>query len=500
MSREEKIKNIALAAVIIIAAVMGIINGSYLIAAMYIATVVGAAFIIKEKDLYNNLYAVLLVSAIYDYVLYVPGMQSVYMFHIVLGVFTLISLYKVFTEREVFLKLDKKILGIYVIWFAYMCISIIWAISRSLAIKYIAIYMMMFAFIGCLMAYNINKERLNESIKLLLYLISIVVVIGLIEVLLGKQLPVRHYIDGFLKSLPQWQINTIQARPIVFSYNTNNLNALLSLLIPICLFLIYKFESVIAKVWFSVISIIAFALVVITTSRTGYAAFLLMVGIFLLYSLINIKRLGIKQMVYPLAITIGMVLAFNFAPLMMNIKPVEGEEVQHTTTLTGKLHALESIVAGEETSEYSTLNRMAIINDVLKGVISEKQLQGFGVGNVEQYIKDKGNTGSIYSPHCYPIEILGDFGIPGVALFGIYYLYLLIYNFILSIKKKSVICSAMVAALIAFAPASFGPSSITYVFAYWIIMGLAISCIQVYKDDDYNGYRRNSDIKEYSLV
>ncbi|MGN0144914.1 MAG: O-antigen ligase family protein, partial [Clostridium sp.] len=306
-------------------------------------------------------------------------------------------------------------------------------------------------------------------------------------------------IDGFLSSLPQWQINTIQARPIVFSYNTNNLNASLALLIPICLFSIYKFESVIAKIWFSIVSIIAFALVVITTSRTGYMAFLFMAGIFLLYSLINIRRLGIKQMIYPLVITIGMTLAFNFAPLMMNIKPVEGEEIQHTTTLTGKLHALESMVAGEETSEYSTLNRMAIINDVLKGVISEKRLQGFGVGNVEQYIKEQGNSGSIYSPHCYPIEILGDFGVPGVVLFGIYYLYLLIYNFILAIKKKSTICFAMVASLIAFAPASFGPSSITYVFSYWIMMGLAISCIQVYKDD-YNGYRRTSDIKEYSLV
>lgn len=497
MSREEKMKNIALAAVIIIAAVMGIMNGSYLIAAMYIATVLGAAFIIKEKDLYNSLYAVLLVSAIYDYVLYVPGIQSVYMFHIVLGVFTLISLYKVFTEREVLLKLDKKVLSIYILWFAYMCISIIWAISRSSAIKYIAIYMMMFAFIGCLMAYNINKERLNETIKLLLYLISVVVVIGLIEVLLGKQLPVRHYIDGFRDALSQLHINIIEARPIVFSYNTNNLNAELALLIPICLFMIYKFESVAAKIWFSLVSVIAFALVVITTSRTGYVAFLFATAVFIVYSLINIKSIGINQMIYPIVIAAGMTAAFFYAPNMMNIKPVEGEsDVEHSITLTGKLNSLQGMIEGEETSEYSSLNRMAIINDVLKGVISEKQLQGFGVGNVEEYIKEQGNTGSIYSPHCYPIEILGDFGIPGVVLFGIYYLYLLVYNLILSIKKRSPVCLAMAASLIAFAPASFGPSSITYVFAYWIIMGLAVSCIQVNKDGNY---RRTSDIKEYKL-
>ena len=57
-----------------------------------------------------------------------------------------------------------------------------------------------------------------------------IIIVGLVEVLLGQQLPIRHYIDGFKESLPQWQINTIQARPIAFSYNTNNLAATLAIL------------------------------------------------------------------------------------------------------------------------------------------------------------------------------------------------------------------------------------------------------------------------------
>ena len=133
------------------------------------------------------------------------------------------------------------------------------------------------------------------------------------------------------------------------------------------------------------------------------------------------------------------------------------------------------------------------------GVIKEKQYQGYGVGNVEQFIKDKGNTGSVYSPHCYPIEILGDFGLPGIALYGIYYLYLLIGNLVIGIKKKSIMCFAAVAGLIAFAPASFGPSSITYVFSYWILMGFAVSCMQVYKKEK-NEYKSTSSIKEYRMI
>ena len=61
---------------------------------------------------------------------------------------------------------------------------------------------MMFAFIVDMMIYNINKERIKKTINLLLFLISMIIVIGSVEVLLGQQLPIRHYIDGFKDSLP----------------------------------------------------------------------------------------------------------------------------------------------------------------------------------------------------------------------------------------------------------------------------------------------------------
>ena len=499
MTREDKIRNIALAIVFVISGFLGIANGSYLITAMYIITVLVATFIMKDKDVYNLLYGVLLVSAFYDYALYVPGIQSIYMFHIVLGIFTIMSLYKAFRDRNVLMNLDRKVLAIYVIWFIYMCVSVTWALNKSLSIKYIAIYLMMFAFIVNMMIYNINKERIKKTINLLLFLISMIIIIGLVEVLLGQQLPVRHYIDGFIDSLPQWAINTIQARPIAFSYNTNNLTATLAIIGPICLFAIYKFENILAKIWLTVVSCISFSLVVMTTSRTGFFAFLFGFAIFIIYSIVNVKNLGIKQMVFPLILIGGFILAYNYSYLLMNIKPVPGETEQLSTSLSGKLNSLGGLTEGEATSEGSTLHRMEIINNVYSGVIKEKQYQGYGVGNVEQLIKDKGNTGSVYSPHCYPIEILGDFGLPGIALYGIYYLYLLIENLVIGIRKKSIMCFAAVAGLIAFAPASFGPSSITYVFSYWMLMGFAVSCIQVYKKED-NVYKSTSSRKEYRMI
>ena len=341
MTREDRIRNIVLAIVFAISGFLGIANGSYLITAMYIITVLVATFIMKDKDVYNLLYVVLLVSAFYDYALYVPGIQSIYMFHIVLGVFTLMSLYKAFKDRNVLMNLDRKVLAIYVLWFIYMCVSVTWALNKSLSIKYIAIYLMMFAFIVDMMIYNINKERIKKTVNLLLFLISMIIIIGLVEVLLGQQLPIRHYIDGFKDSLPQWQINTIKARPIAFSYNTNNLTATLAIIGPICLFAIYKFENILAKIWFTVVSCIGFSLVVMTTSRTGFFAFLFGVVIFIIYSIFNVKSLGIKQMIFPLLLIGGFVLAFNYSNLLMNIQPVVDDNEQlGTTSLSGKLQSL----------------------------------------------------------------------------------------------------------------------------------------------------------------
>lgn len=499
MTREDRIRYIFLAIIFAVSGFLGVVNGSYLILGMYIITVLIASFIMKDKDVYSQLYAVLLVSTFYDYSLYVPGIQSIYMFHIVLGVFTLMSLYKVIKDRNVFINLDKKVLVLYFIWFIYMGVSITWALNKNLSLKYIAIYLMMFAFVIDMMIYNISKERIKSTIKLLLFLISLVIIIGLVEVLLGQQLPIRHYIDGFIDSLPQWQVNTIQARPIAFSYNTNNLTASLAIISPICLFTIYKVKSILAKIWFTIISCVGFSLVVITTSRTGFVAFMCGFVVFIIYSLLNIRKLGLREMIFPLIIIVGFFLAFNYSTMLMNIKPVDDVEIENATTLSGKLHSLEDIKNGEVTEEGSALDRMTIIKDVYSGVISQKQFQGYGVGNVEQYIKDQGNTGSIYSPHCYVIEILGDFGLPGIVLYGVYYLYLIIGNLVIGIKKNSIMCFAAVAGLIAFAPASFGPSSITYVFSHWILMGFSVSCIQVYKKES-NKYRRTSSIKEYSMI
>lgn len=255
-----------------------------------------------------------------------------------------------------------------------------------------------------------------------------------------------------------------------------------------------KHEVLFLKIWAILISITAFALVAVTTSRTGFVAISFGVGVYVIYSIFNIKKEGIKVMLVPIILVISLFVTFNYSYMIMNIKT----DGLVKNGLVDKMNALEDEEV-KEGGEGSLSVRMTIIKDVLvKGTLQDKNLLGYGVGNVTQYIQNQKNTGNIYSPHCYAIEILGDFGVPGVILYGVYYLYLLIGNIIIGIRKKKIMCFAAASGLIAFAPASFGPSSITYVFSYWILMGFAVSCMQVYRNEN-NGYRKISTIKEYRI-
>ena len=491
-TKGNKMKNILLGIICIIALAIGILNNSYLVAGMYIITLIPVAYMMKNDDTYNLLYGILLVTTFYDYVLYVPGIHNVYLFHIVLGLFTIMTLYKIIRDRNILLKIDKKVLVIFIIWFIYMCVSVTWALNKQLSFKYIAIYIMMFCFIIDIMVYNINKERFEKTINLLIGLISLIIVIGFVEVLLGKQLPVMHHYDG-LKLTNLYSFNVLRARPIVFSYNTNNLAATLGILVPICLFGINKFRNIAIKIYLMIISAMGFALVVLTSSRTGLVSIIFGFIIYVIYCICNVKKVGIKVLICPIVLILSFTFLYYNAYKLLKVESMDDTEFLSQNDISYKMGALtDEVTLG---GEGSINERFTIISNVVNDVIIDKNILGHGVGNVFQFLKNKDNTMGIYNPHCYPIEILSDFGVPGLILYGIYYLYLLIQNIILGIKKRNVFCFAAVAGLIAFAPASFAPSSITYVFSYWILMAFAISCIQVSKNE--NDYVSKSRAKEF---
>ena len=462
---------------------IGIVNETYLLTILYIGAFSILTFIVKPESIYDTTFELMMVSMIFDYTIYFPGMSKLYSFHIIFFIFSVMNLIKLFKNRDVFLRLDKKIIKILAIFFIFIAISFTWAISKELALKYISIYVMMIIFIIDMLIYNISKEQLSKTIRIIISLFVFIVLVGAVETVTGNQLPVIHSFTNFDMSALLMAI--CNSRPIAFSYNVNNYACMLALLVPFILFTIYKIESKFVKVIVAFFATLSFGLVIMTASRTGSIAMVIVFGTFFLGSFINIKKLkGINVIILILMVT-GTVLLFKFGYLVPNVKPVYDDvgeiiKTDNQNMLADKIGQLKDVEVeyGEEGADNI---RGTIAKSILDGVFIQKNFAGYGVGNSEGYLRIdvEGKTQGVYSPHGLLLELLGDFGVFGVALYGVLYLYLLIKNIMFAKNMKDSISIASVIALVALAPASFGPSSITYIFLYWTVLSLAASNIQI---------------------
>ena len=462
---------------------IGVVNEMYLLTILYIGAFSILTLIVKPESSYDTTLELMMVSMIFDYTIYFPGISKLYSFHVIFFIFSVMSLIKLFKNRDVFLKLDKKIIKILAIFFIFIAISFTWAISKQLAIKYISIYFMMIIFIIDMLIYNISKEQLRKTIRIIISLFVFIVLVGAVETITGNQLPVMHSFTNFEMSALLMSI--CNSRPIAFSYNVNNYAFMLVLLVPFILFKIYKIENKLVKVILSFFATLSFGLVIMTASRTGSIGMIIVFSTFFLGSLINIRRLKrINVMILILMMT-GTVLLFKFGYMVPNVKPIyddNGAVIKsgNEDMLSNKIGQLkdEEFEYGEE----GAVNiRGTIAKSILDGVFIQKNFAGYGVGNSEEYLRlnVEGKTEGVYSPHGLLLELLGDFGVFGVVLYGVLYLYLLIKNVMFAKSKKDSISIASVVALVALAPISFGPSSITYIFLYWTVLSLAAANIQI---------------------
>ena len=460
---------------------IGVINQTYLLTILYIGVFFILAYIVKPESIYDTVFELMMVSMIFDYTVHFPGISKLYVFHIILFIFSLLSLVNIIKEKGILNNLDKKIIIILCVLFSFIVISFIWAMNKSFAIQFILIYVMMMVFIADMLIYNINKGRLEKTIKVVVSLFLFIVLVGLFETITGNQLPVLH--NFTTAAYTPLQMAICNSKPIAFSYNVNNYACMLALMLPFALFSIYKTNNKIVKLILAFCSTFCFGLIMITTSRTGYVAALVSISGFILISLIEIKKIRKIDIIILIVISIGLVSLYKYSYLVPNVKTVVDEsgnkvDYEGDNRLISKMQELEG--SGVEYGGEGSVNvRWTIAQDIFTGVIKERNLVGFGAGNAQEYIRLKGNTGGTYSTHSLLIELLGDFGIVGVGIYGVMYFYLLIRNTIFAIKKKDRTSIAVTIGLIALAPASFGPSTITYIFLYWTLLAIAASNIQV---------------------
>ncbi|MFL0194608.1 O-antigen ligase family protein [Clostridium sp. WILCCON 0269] len=461
--------------------ISSIVNKNYIINALFLLCIVAACILTKADSLYENLYYTLLVSSIFEYASYFPKLEKLYYFHIILAVCAGITFFKVLKNNNKLRIINKKLLGFYIIWFIYIALSFIWSKNKSLNIKYIVIYAMMFTFVFIIAIFNDSKEKFYNTLKVVGFVFLFTVVIGMIEAVTGTQLPVKHYYDSILYKLTLKELMVLESRPVVFFFNTNNYATFLGMGIPFILYLFYYAKNMVIKSLYGLAAILTFTALVLTNSRSNILAICLMMIVFVL---VLLKEGKLKALIYPLIIAVAFTGIYKYSYKLVR----HGTEYeQKMIEKMGSIAKIGSAKIGEEGSENV---RATIIYDVVNGVVKNKRILGFGAGNTIQYLMDEGNTHEIYSVHGLATEILGDFGVFSI-LYGVFYLYLL-YNLLIIALKKSYIdkCIAysLFTSLIGFTIGSFSPSSVTYFLPNYLLFALSISFIQTNRIKGKIGY------------
>ncbi|MDW8803076.1 O-antigen ligase family protein [Clostridium sp. A1-XYC3] len=467
-----KKSSIYLLIVFIFLLISSVINKNFIINGLFLLSVIAACGLTKSRSLYENVYYTLLVSGIFEYASYFPRQEKLYYFHIVLVLAAILTVFNLLSNRYELKKVNKKLLGFYVIWFLYICLSFIWSKNKGLNIKYIIIYAMMFTFIFILVTFNNSKERFYNTLKVVGFVFLLTVIIGMIEAITGTQLPVKHYYDSILYKLTLKELIVLKSRPVVFFFNANNYATFLSIGIPFVLYLFYAARSSAGKIFYGVASLLTFTALVLTNSRANILSITL---IMIVYTLALIKEGKLKGLAYALIIAIAFTGVYKYSYKMVK------HGVEYEQKMIEKMGSMTKIGKAEIGEEGSENVRATIIYDVVNGVIKEKKLLGFGAGNTVQHLMDMDNTHGIYSPHGLAVEVLGDFGL-FLVIYGLFYLYLLYNLLIIALRKEGInkyIAYSLFTALAGFTLGSFSPSSVTYFLPNYLLFALSISFIQI---------------------
>lgn len=457
--------------------IVALLNKSYFMSALFLICTFAGLWITESDNFYEYIYCSLIVSAIFEYTYAIPYSSKIYVFHLFLAIFTLANIVRVVMDRRIIKRFKSKFIYFYVFFFVYIIGTYAWAINKADVLKYIIIYAMMLLLLTNIIIFNDNRRNFNITFRILGLMFTVSILVGVVELLFGTQLPVIHYYDRFSQyKLSALTLLDLHYRPISFFYNPNNYGTFITICIPFVLYYAFTCKEKLKKVLAFILIILSLIVLVLTTSRATFAAMGL---ILLVYAFVLFKEKGIKSLIYPL------IFVLCFGVIYKNARYL----TRHTD-LNTKMSALNKAylkvekgdnVVGNDGSIYV---RLTILYDVVHGVTTDKHIVGFGAGNTSEYIKYKANTHKTYDPHGWFIEILGDFGIPFTILYVIFYLALIRALYLkgrLSNNNKY-ICYALCTAVAGFFFGSFAPSSVTYFLPHWILFGLSLSPLLEYKD------------------
>lgn len=355
----------------------------------------------------------------------------------------------IFPQTKLISKHNAESLFFLVFWLIYSLISYLWAVDKSPALeysyfiaRYTVTYMMFELFL------RKNPRVLAKAHVFLMAIVGLYYLTAVWEVVSFNHLPSsRLYESGI----------PIPTGPF---YNENNLAALLLLLFPIMLF----FARMVPNLWGKIASIASVLLfMIITTIQGARIAMLISGGVLAVFFLFWMKAK--YKIISVVAVVLGLILVARVFPLQTEIA-------------SGLLeHELGSLRSETETVKMSSVKiRKHLIGEVFE-LSAESGFMGLGGGNVEHYMDtDRTHrTAGIINAHNWLLELLGNFGVIPLMLFGylmLRWLYLLWHRYKAAQGVQKTVYMSFIWVLILFVPASILPSSIRWYNSFWIVFAI----------------------------
>lgn len=446
-----------------------------------------AAYMISGPGIQKFLYFSILIYSFMAiaFVLPLGSRYGVHYFYILLFIYMVIYLYKLIGDKgigEVFKGFITNKYSLFIgIFLLYAIITILFADDKKNVVAAFITYSVMFSLVFVNINENSKVDGLRLTAKFMVYLYTVILAIGTLEIF-NIRLGIRtHYLDAGPDAVNAANAAYISRIPITFFYNQNNY-AVLLVVAMILLMVAYVYETKKArKRWILLLLFFTQLNVIFTASRTAWITIYIALGFYFVISFFlknrDLRKLAVRFTVVVTTVFIVFSAVpysakyygkFNATPILRALNIVgdsfgEDEQVEEKKIKIG--------------GEGADSERITLVYDVFNGVFAQKNLLGFGAGNTENFLRSIDNTNGVYNVHFYWFEILGDFGVP-IFLYTIYIYLRLLMDLVKTYKRSegsrniSKYSIMMVGSLFAMVFLAIAPSSLIAYVPFWVILGI----------------------------
>ncbi len=403
-----------------------------------------------------------------------------YLFH-----FFLFALFMVLlaTLKNMNLKLSfKKRYGNYdllflvmIVWYA---VSIIWAPDIGYAGKYLFYIFCGISISLVIIYFSTTTKRLGVLFKIIGGTLLVELLFALLESFTSFRLPVSPY-SSLLPYFGKGAVNFSEfdnvfvysdfRPPTGFHWNTNNLAIAMVMILPFFL----CSHQIIVKVLGTI------AITLITIFAASRAVFLGLIIILCLYLVVIKKKIATLFLIW--AAVIGMFWGMN---------QLSESENPRINELANSIEAITLYLKGDIDVGGSLEWRRELVNNGISALVESN---GFGVGtggSVAIQERIGGIAGRFTSMHNFWIELLVEGGVVFFGLILIWYGSIIFNLFKISKwngkEKLNYYASSLLLSMIGFIPAAIAASSTIYFFPMWIMFGMSIAVIYLYRKSILN--------------